>query len=117
MNTNKERNMDINNLTIGQAKELASMLGQPAPAGPYRVGDCVLIRTVTMTQVGRITAIYPGELVLEDAAWVADTGRFHEAIAKGTLHEVEAVDGRVIVGRGAIVDVFQWRHKLPLETS
>ena len=109
--------MDINNLTIGQAKELADMIGQPIASCPYRVGDCVLIRTVTMTQVGRITAVHPGELVLDDAAWVADTGRFHQAIATGELSEVGAVHGPVIVGRGAIVDVYRWRHKLPVATK
>jgi hypothetical protein len=85
---------------------------------PYTIGECYLIRTVTAYQTGRLVAVYQHELVLEDAAWIADTGRFHKALADGTLNEIEpAPNGRVFVGRGAIVDVFPWKHPLPRETK
>ena len=82
--------------------------------GPWVVGKTYLIRTVTMIQTGRLVAVYDKELVLEDAAWVADTGRFYDALSKGTLNEVEPFpDGPVIVGRGAISDAAIWSHPLP----
>lgn len=113
--------MGTNDLTIEQAirlyKALSSSGGDVVSDGPYHVGDCVLIRTVTMMQVGRIVAIYPGEIVLDEAAWVADSGRFSAALETGVLEEVEVVRGPVIVGRGAIVDVYQWRHQLPKVTK
>jgi len=84
---------------------------------PYEVGSKVLIRTVTMTQVGRIEAVYPKEIVLVDGSWVADTGRFSNALATGELSEVERIPGRYIVGRGAIVDCCEWWHDLPTETK
>ena len=82
--------------------------------GPWVVGKAYLIRTVTMIQTGRLVAVYDKELVLEEAAWVADTGRFNDALSKGTLNEIEPFpDGPVIVGRGTICDAAIWSHPLP----
>ncbi len=81
---------------------------------PYEIGGSYFIRTVTMHLTGRLVAVFGGELVLEDAAWVADSGRWHKALKDGTLSEVEPFpNGKVIVGRGAIVDVCSWHHDLP----
>jgi len=102
--------MNINELTIGQAKELASLFQQPiAPAandpGPWRIGKNYQIRTVTMINTGRLVEVYPAELVLEDAAWIPDTGRFSDAVKTGNYSEVEPFpDGRVIIGRGSVID-------------
>lgn len=109
--------MDIDKLTLGEVKQIASMVGKGCDSCAYRVGDKVLIRTVTMTQTGRIVEITPGELVLEDAAWIGDTGRFHVALRDGVLSEIEPADGRCIVPRTAIVDVWEWRHDLPREAK
>lgn len=85
---------------------------------PWRLGEQYLIRTVTMFQTGRLAYVGEHELLLEDAAWIADTGRFGDALAKGTLNEVEAIpDGHLIVGRGSIVDASLWKHPLPRETK
>lgn len=82
---------------------------------PYTIGSSYIIRTVTMYYTGRITAIYAGELVLADAAWIADSGRWSTALATGKLQEVEPYpgEGRCIVSRAAIVDVAPWSHPLP----
>lgn len=103
--------MKIDDLTIGQAKELAALLGgnqggqmNPCP-GPFEIGKPYLIRTVTMIQTGRLVAVYPTEIVLEDAAWIADTGRFSEALKTCNYSEVEPFpDGKVVVGRQSIID-------------
>ena len=63
--------------------------------------------------LGRLQAVYPQELVLQEASWVADTGRFHEALSTGRLNEVEPFIGAVMVGRAAIVDATEWGHPLP----
>jgi len=109
--------MKIDDLTIGQARELANLFGaqEQTAISPWVVGKCYLIRTVTMTNTGRLVAVTDNELVLEDAAWVADTGRFYSALKTGDLNEVEPFIGRVIVGRGAIVDATEWMHELPKE--
>lgn len=71
----------------------------------WEVGTNYLIRTVTMFQTGRLTFVTDQELVLEDAAWIADTGRFSDALISGSFEEIEPFpDGEVIVGRGSIID-------------
>ena len=83
------------------------------PSAPWRVGQAYLIRTVTHYLVGRLVWAGPAELVLEDAAWVADTGRYSVALAKGALNEVEPIPGPVVVGRGAVVDAAVWSFPVP----
>jgi hypothetical protein len=67
-----------------------------------------------MHYTGRLVRVTPGELVLTDCAWIADSGRWSAALATGSLGEIEPYpDGEVVVSRGAIVDVCRWSHPLP----
>ncbi len=79
------------------------------------IGKKIFIRTVTMYHTGRIVEVDDRFIVLEDAAWVADTGRFSDALKTGELSEVEPVEGLVRVSLGAVVDIFEWNHELPRE--
>ena len=100
--------MDLDELTIGDAKKLASMFPKCAQESPWEVGKNYFIRTVTMIQTGRLVAVTQQELVLEDAAWIPDTGRFADALRTGKFEEVEPFPtGKVIVGRGAVIDAVQ----------
>lgn len=108
--------MKIDDLTIGQAKELAALFGgaNPSIGSPWVVGRDYLIRTVTMTLTGRLVAVFEQEIVLEYAAWIADTGRFSDALKTGSLDEVEPIpDGPVIIGRGSVIDAAVWDYELP----
>lgn len=81
---------------------------------PYQVGKPYFIRTVTMYYTGRLMEVTPQELVLESAAWIADTGRFEAALRTGDFSEVEPYPvGRLIIGRGALIDAFQVSFDLP----
>jgi len=81
----------------------------------YQVGAKVFIRTVTMYIAGVITFVSDSEIVLEKAAWVASTGKFHDALKTGVFSEVEPFPAGVCsVGRGAIVDATLWDFDLPL---
>ena len=77
------------------------------------LGANVLVRTVTHYHVGQLVAADGDWLVLDGAAWVADTGRFSAALNHGTLSEAEPFPDRVLVSRGAVVDLTAWRHDLP----
>lgn len=101
--------MTIDDLTIGQARSLVSLFAQTAPDNSaWEIGKIYLIRTVTMIDTGRLVAVTNHELVLEDAAWVADTGRFSKAVEDAEFGEVEPFpSGRVIIGRGSIIDAVQ----------
>ncbi len=79
---------------------------------PYRIGKNYLIRTVTNFYIGTIIWVGDKEIVITNAAWVADTGRFHDAVTSGQMSEVEPfAPGPVIIGRGAIVDASEWKFE------
>lgn len=77
------------------------------------IGSNVFVRTVTSYFTGRLVGVRDGFLVLGEAAWVADTGRFSAALKAGTLAEVEPYPDEVLVALTAVVDVCLWPHALP----
>lgn len=79
----------------------------------FVIGSQYLIRTVTHYYTGRLAAITNTDLVLEDAAWVASTGRFYDSLKNSTVDECEPFVNPVIVQRGAIVDATVWNGNLP----
>ncbi len=114
--------MEIEDLTIGQAREISQLLEKTniktKVDNPYPVGKNVCIRTVTMLLLGKLESVGGQELVLTKASWVADTGRYHDFITKGvwsSSSEVEPYlpDQKVIVGRGSIIDATEWLFELP----
>ena len=110
--------MDINKLTIAEVREIAALLNpaqkisecaaelKSVDDNPYHVGANYFIRTVTHHHTGRLVRVTNQELVLEDAAWIADDGCFTEALATCEFSEVEMFPAgrQVIVGRGSVVD-------------
>lgn len=82
---------------------------------PIRVGNSVFIRTVTMHYTGKIVGLSKEEILLADAAWIADSGRFAQALVSGSLNEVEPYPDKatVSVSRGGVIDVSDWLHELP----
>ena len=76
------------------------------------VGEKFFFRTITYHMTGRVKRIIGSLLELENAAWIADSGRFMNAIKEGKLNEVEPV-GRAYINMSAVVDCFPWKHKLP----
>lgn len=78
----------------------------------FKVGCAVFVRTVTYHLLGRVNSVADGFVELKEASWIADSGRFHQAITTGVLAEVEPV-GIVYVAIASIVDVFPWVHDLP----
>jgi len=101
----KGNEMNLNDLTYGQIKELSNLIGQRSVKTPFIVGKNYLIRTVTMTISGQVKEAYENFLVMAQAAWIADTGRFSEAlIDQNKFNEVEPFKNDCIVSLGAIVD-------------
>ena len=80
---------------------------------PFKIGEAYFIRTVTYFATGRVKAIVGQFLILEDAAWIADTGRFSNALATGVLSEVEPVEVDMFLNINSITDAFVWKHSLP----
>lgn len=104
--------INIDELTLGQIKQIGELLNLQqngaTPPQPFEIGKYYCIRTVTMIDTGRIVAVTPQWIVIEEAAWIADTGRFSDAVKKSEFNEVEPFpDGRVIIGTGAVIDACQ----------
>lgn len=76
------------------------------------IGEKYFFRTVTYHMTGRVKKVIGSILELENAAWIADSGRFMQAIKEGKLNEVEPV-GRAFINIQTVVDFFPWKHKLP----
>ena len=112
----------IEDMTIKELTKLLSAVGGSATKADdshWKVGENYFIRTVTYHFTGRLIRVTPSELVLVDAAWIADAGRFSECMAKGSVNEVEPFpDGlEVIVGRGSLIDAARWTHPLPRDVK
>jgi hypothetical protein len=76
------------------------------------VGEKFFFRTVTYHLTGRVKKVIGNIIELENAAWIADSGRFMQAIKNGELKEVEPV-GRAWINMDSVTDFFEWKHKLP----
>ena len=83
----------------------------------WKIGEKYFIRTVTMYHIGELVDINDKELILKNASWVADTGRFHNALKTGVLEEVEPFVNNVLVNRTAIIDATRWDHDLPRDVK
>ena len=101
-------------LLISLIRELLSTQTQPQSV-PFEVGKKYFIRTVTYHLVGEVEKIVGKFIVLKagSVAWVADSGRFMQAINQGALREVEPVDVPGFINTDAITDAFLWEHDCP----
>lgn len=74
----------------------------------------LFIRTVTNYYVGELVSMDAKYIVLTNAAWVADTGRFAGFLQTGDASEVEPYpDGMLVhINVGSIVDFIDWPHGL-----
>jgi|TARA_R100000093_G_C1884402_1_gene55097 hypothetical protein len=120
----KEFSVSLENITVKDLKEIIGLFAGSTGSvnnnisnkfNPFEIGKAYLIRTVTHIEIGIVKEVGDTELVLSDCSWIADTGRYHDAIKEGVdvLDEVEPYIDDVIVGRGSIIDATVWRHDLP----
>lgn len=72
----------------------------------------VFIKTVTMFYVGRLASENENFIFLEEAAWIADTGRFYNFLKDGKVNEVEPFVDPIAVNKNAIIEITQWNHDL-----
>lgn len=89
---------------------MQSLVGNQAGKTHFKIGRNYMVRTVTMIVTGKLMSVNAQELLLDDPAWVADAGRWHEALENiDNLKEVERYprDSKMIVGRGALVDAVE----------
>jgi len=99
-----------------ELNDLVKALREPqstTEAHPYIIGKNYVVRTVTMTLTGRLVFVGAQELLLEDAAWVADSGRWADFLnSPNTAKEVEPFPESVVIGRASIVDACEIKTTL-----
>jgi hypothetical protein len=66
-------------------------------------GKNVLIQTVTFFYTGEVVEETTKYFKLTKAAWIADTGRFSQALEKSVFDEVEPFPKPVYVMKSAII--------------
>ena len=107
---------NIDKMTIGDFKELTKMFNQEQQSDnnpPVKIGQAYLFRTVTHIDLGVVVDVKGQYVTLTDASWIADTGRFHDALKTGELNEIEPYTTVVIVNVASCVDFTPWDHDLP----
>ena len=111
--------MNIDNLTLGEIKKLQSLFSKEtaqtlSESHPFDIGKQYFIRTVTHYFTGKLEAVYPQEFVFSSVSWIADTGRYSDALKDHSFNEVEPYpDGDVIIGRGSLIDMCEFTGTLP----
>jgi len=89
---------------LSKVRPSATKGGKPVP---FEIGKDYFMRTVTYHLTGRVIDIVGEFLVLEDAAWIADSGRFNEFIAGKETSSLEVEpfgDKKVFVNMASITD-------------
>lgn len=123
--------INVNELTIAQVKEIAAMFPNQAPSlslasatiesiadtssAPVEIGKSYLFRTVTHIEVGKVKSVHGNFITLEQASWIADTGRYHDCLAKGVFNEVEPYPETTTINAASLINYAPWSHALPTE--
>lgn len=100
-------------LSLSDVRELIG--GTEQKKCPVKVGQKIFVRTVTYHYTGEVKDIscYP-YVQLKNAAWIADSGRFSDALKSCEFGEVEPYPDDIWLNFETATDVTQIK-KLPLE--
>ncbi len=113
--------MDINEMTIGQVKELKDMFGnaelkQKTPEHDFKVGKKYFVRSVTHHYLGEVVDVFNTCIVMHKCTWIADDGKFSDAMrgewTKSAEHEPYPENARVSIYLGALCDSVEWNEEL-----
>lgn len=99
------------------AEALRGNEGGPTRALPFDINKQYLMRTIGYHWIGRVQSIVGRFLILEEASWVADTGRYSEAldgkIGELQSSELEPSPRPVIINTDHITDAVEYPFKIP----
>lgn len=69
-----------------------------------KIGKNVFIRTVTYHYIGKVERVFGDFVELSTAAWVADSGRFADALKREDFDEVEPFPNPIRINVTSVVD-------------
>jgi hypothetical protein len=82
------------------------------------IGKDIFIRTITHHYTGRVISTTKMTMTLNNAAWIADDGRFSESMKDSNkLEEVEMYTNPVVINLYSILDCTLLSGPLPQETK
>lgn len=89
---------------------------------PVELGKAYVFRTVTHIELGRVTDVIGAFAKIEEASWIADTGRYSvDFLTKGDFSdeysEVEPYPDHTWVNMDSLINLVPWPHKLPREVK
>src|SRR5574337_422839 len=89
------------------------------PMKNLTVGKPYYVETVTKYYVGELVDSDFSGVTLVKAAWIPDTGRFHEAFLNGSFNEVEPLPDnlRLFLPAGVISGIVEWPFPIPREVK
>jgi len=112
--------IDINDLTLGQIKEIQSLTNSSSKselslAKDELLNKKVIIRTVTMIYTGFLVEVTKEEFVLVECSWIPETDRYMSFVAEGKVKECEPFPEslRVRINRGALMERCELKSSLP----
>jgi hypothetical protein len=103
------RKADVDALQKQQAK-----IKQTSQPHPYVKGQLYHVETATKYYIGTCSDVTDQEIVLQDAAWVAHTGRLNAYLSGSAPTSLEPLNGPVFISRGAIVAVIPYTRKIEI---
>jgi hypothetical protein len=109
------KTIEVNGEKYVLEKDIQKLPVIDAETAPYQIGKNYLIRTVTFIYTGKLVWVGDKELILDNCAWIADAGRWMQAVKNGTFDEVEPMGDGKCIGRGSIVDASAVAWELPTE--
>ena len=112
-------NINLDDLTLGQIKELQLFAGksptQSSDISDYPIGHNVIVRTVTMIYTGLLHKVTEADLILLQCSWIPQTEKYKSFVETGAVKYCEPYpdDLKVFVNRGALVDFCELKAQLP----
>jgi hypothetical protein len=87
-------------------------------SGLIEVGKAYLFMTLTFYWTGRVVALSPAEISIEDAAQVFDIGELETALTKWTVNLCQALPDKVraVIPRQGTVSI-DWKGTLPRKSK
>jgi hypothetical protein len=91
-------------LSLKDLKELIETQSGKMNHWTQWLGKKVYVQTVTYHYTGQVVELVGDEsAILEDAAWIADTGRFAQAMETGEYDEIEPIPLPIQLNYGSVV--------------
>jgi len=106
--------MEINGMKVGELMSILKMVS-PQAENPFVVGNKYFIRTATNYFTGRVSSITGNFIFLTEAAWIADTGRYHEFLKTGKAIEAEPYPNGTNLNIESVIDFCDWGFALITE--